>query len=256
MVQGIHNWLVEHPIAQNVIVNVCVGIVLLLGAAYWKLIVEFSKIQPQRLGTWVRKARLSTNKNKLAMLRRSDRDSRFALRILLGRLIFPFLWLGMMLFALSIALFRILQPTRVVLSYHRDPLLQILENRIGQFIWLLIPLLLLLRSCLQILSSASEYANMEDAQSRLIVKIATLKEELDLPRISEASREDSNVHLPEPEEFDHKTYLPGVRVRHPKYGEGVVLDTQGLEDYRNVTVQFERHGIKKLVEKYAQLKII
>jgi DNA helicase-2/ATP-dependent DNA helicase PcrA len=45
----------------------------------------------------------------------------------------------------------------------------------------------------------------------------------------------------------------GDRVRHPKYGEGVVFQREGDGDEAKVTVQFYSSGLKKLVEKYAQL---
>jgi DNA helicase-2/ATP-dependent DNA helicase PcrA len=45
----------------------------------------------------------------------------------------------------------------------------------------------------------------------------------------------------------------GDRVRHPKYGEGVVFQREGDGDEAKVTVQFHSSGLKKLVEKYAQL---
>ena len=45
----------------------------------------------------------------------------------------------------------------------------------------------------------------------------------------------------------------GDRVRHPKYGEGVVFHREGDGDEAKVTVQFHSSGLKKLVEKYAQL---
>ncbi len=45
----------------------------------------------------------------------------------------------------------------------------------------------------------------------------------------------------------------GDRVRHPKYGEGVVFHREGDGDEAKITVQFHSFGIKKLVEKYAQL---
>jgi len=46
----------------------------------------------------------------------------------------------------------------------------------------------------------------------------------------------------------------GSRVRHPKYGEGTVFRREGDGDDAKITVQFQQHGVKKLVEKYAQLK--
>jgi DNA helicase-2/ATP-dependent DNA helicase PcrA len=44
----------------------------------------------------------------------------------------------------------------------------------------------------------------------------------------------------------------GDRVRHPKYGEGVVYHREGDGEDAKITVQFHSFGIKKLVEKYAQ----
>jgi len=46
----------------------------------------------------------------------------------------------------------------------------------------------------------------------------------------------------------------GQRVRHPKYGEGTVFRREGEGEDAKVTVQFQRFGIKKLVEKFAQLE--
>jgi DNA helicase-2/ATP-dependent DNA helicase PcrA len=45
----------------------------------------------------------------------------------------------------------------------------------------------------------------------------------------------------------------GDRVRHPKYGEGVVYHREGDGEDAKITVQFPSVGLKKLVEKYAQL---
>ncbi|HEY6308147.1 MAG TPA: UvrD-helicase domain-containing protein [Candidatus Angelobacter sp.] len=49
-------------------------------------------------------------------------------------------------------------------------------------------------------------------------------------------------------------FWPGQRVRHPKYGEGVVYRREGDGENAKLTVQFPRFGLKKLVEKYAQLE--
>jgi DNA helicase-2/ATP-dependent DNA helicase PcrA len=46
----------------------------------------------------------------------------------------------------------------------------------------------------------------------------------------------------------------GARVRHPKYGEGVVFAREGDGEDAKLTVQFNSHGMKKLVEKFAQLE--
>ena len=51
-------------------------------------------------------------------------------------------------------------------------------------------------------------------------------------------------------------FRQGSRVRHPKYGEGTVFRREGDGDDAKITVQFQQHGVKKLVEKFAQLEAL
>jgi DNA helicase II / ATP-dependent DNA helicase PcrA len=46
----------------------------------------------------------------------------------------------------------------------------------------------------------------------------------------------------------------GQRVRHAKYGEGTVLLREGDGEDAKLTVLFQKHGVKKLMEKFANLK--
>ena len=62
----------------------------------------------------------------------------------------------------------------------------------------------------------------------------------------------SKVPVEEPK--GKKGFRPGQKVRHPKYGEGTVYQREGEGDEAKITVQFPRFGLKKLVEKYAQLE--
>ena len=48
----------------------------------------------------------------------------------------------------------------------------------------------------------------------------------------------------------------GQRVRHSKYGEGTVLIREGSGEDAKLTVMFHRHGLKKLMEKFANLRKI
>ncbi len=48
----------------------------------------------------------------------------------------------------------------------------------------------------------------------------------------------------------------GQRVRHAKYGEGTVLMREGDGEDAKLTVMFNRHGMKKLIEKFANLEKI
>jgi DNA helicase II / ATP-dependent DNA helicase PcrA len=49
------------------------------------------------------------------------------------------------------------------------------------------------------------------------------------------------------------TVNPGARVRHPKYGVGLVLKREGSGDDAKLTVTFPGYGAKKFVAKFAQL---
>ncbi len=46
----------------------------------------------------------------------------------------------------------------------------------------------------------------------------------------------------------------GTVVEHPKYGTGTIVRREGEGDDAKIVVSFQRHGLKKLVEKYAGLR--
>jgi len=46
----------------------------------------------------------------------------------------------------------------------------------------------------------------------------------------------------------------GTVIEHPKYGTGTIVRREGEGDDAKIVVSFQRHGLKKLVEKYAGLK--
>ncbi|MBZ5728752.1 MAG: UvrD-helicase domain-containing protein [Acidobacteriia bacterium] len=46
----------------------------------------------------------------------------------------------------------------------------------------------------------------------------------------------------------------GMTVEHPKYGKGTVVRREGDGENAKITVNFQRFGLKKLVERYARLK--
>jgi DNA helicase-2/ATP-dependent DNA helicase PcrA len=60
--------------------------------------------------------------------------------------------------------------------------------------------------------------------------------------------------VPVEEPSGKRGFRPGQKVRHPKYGEGTVYQREGDGEDAKITVQFPRFGLKKLVEKYAQLE--
>ncbi len=64
-----------------------------------------------------------------------------------------------------------------------------------------------------------------------------------------------NVPKLAPEEpTGRRGFRPGQKVKHPKYGEGTVYQREGDGEDAKITVQFPRFGLKKLVERYAQLE--
>jgi DNA helicase-2/ATP-dependent DNA helicase PcrA len=56
------------------------------------------------------------------------------------------------------------------------------------------------------------------------------------------------------EPIGKRGFRPGQKVKHPKYGEGTVYRREGDGEEAKITVQFPRFGLKKLVERYAQLE--
>lgn len=64
----------------------------------------------------------------------------------------------------------------------------------------------------------------------------------------------SRPQVPVEESRSSTHFRPGQRVRHPKFGEGVVYQREGEGESAKITVQFPRFGLKKLVEKYAGLE--
>jgi DNA helicase-2/ATP-dependent DNA helicase PcrA len=51
-----------------------------------------------------------------------------------------------------------------------------------------------------------------------------------------------------------KGLMKGSRVRHGKYGEGQVILREGDGEDAKLTVHFQKFGVKKLIEKFAQLE--
>jgi DNA helicase-2/ATP-dependent DNA helicase PcrA len=49
--------------------------------------------------------------------------------------------------------------------------------------------------------------------------------------------------------------LIGARVRHPTYGVGTIVAVEGDEGDRKFTVSFSDHGVKKLMERFANLQL-
>jgi DNA helicase-2/ATP-dependent DNA helicase PcrA len=87
--------------------------------------------------------------------------------------------------------------------------------------------------------------------SRFVEEIpAAALEELSPPR---AVRPTIFGH--EPEDEPSQPLVRGRRVRHPRYGYGVILAQEGSGDETRLTVYFDRAGKKKFVARYADLTL-
>jgi DNA helicase II / ATP-dependent DNA helicase PcrA len=48
----------------------------------------------------------------------------------------------------------------------------------------------------------------------------------------------------------------GTRIRHPRFGLGTILRTEGEGDDLKLTISFMSHGLKKMIAKYAELEVV
>jgi DNA helicase-2/ATP-dependent DNA helicase PcrA len=52
-----------------------------------------------------------------------------------------------------------------------------------------------------------------------------------------------------------KPFGSGSTILHPKYGRGTVMKREGDGDDAKLTVSFPKYGLKKLIEKFAGIKV-
>jgi DNA helicase-2/ATP-dependent DNA helicase PcrA len=58
------------------------------------------------------------------------------------------------------------------------------------------------------------------------------------------------------DEIDIYGFCMGQRVRHPKFGQGTVVDHEGKNDRARVHVRFDVYGSKWLALAYANLEAV
>jgi DNA helicase-2/ATP-dependent DNA helicase PcrA len=49
---------------------------------------------------------------------------------------------------------------------------------------------------------------------------------------------------------------PGIKVRHPTFGIGIVRRSEGRGEQEKLTIQFTRAGMKKLIRRFANLEVV
>jgi DNA helicase-2/ATP-dependent DNA helicase PcrA len=88
--------------------------------------------------------------------------------------------------------------------------------------------------------------------SRFVAEIPAKALERD-ERHAEAPSLRPTIFSREPEPEEEAPLSRGRRVRHPRYGYGVILAQEGSGDQMRLTVYFDRAGKKKFVARYADL---
>lgn len=89
--------------------------------------------------------------------------------------------------------------------------------------------------------------------SRFIYEIpAELKHEI---RLHNTSNYQNNTHQPTAKQTGTSFQL-GQHIKHPKFGEGVILNFEGNKESGRVQVRFYEHGVKWLLCQYAKLETI
>jgi hypothetical protein len=131
----------------------------------------------------------------------------------------------------------------------------IFETRIGQMLYGSTPVFLVLALVINLQNFIRSYVNFPQVEIKLLGRIKTLHKDI------EHSIEETIPNNPvngDPEVGRERTnpFSPRVRVRHPQYGQGVILNSEGTDDDEVLTVQFPRYGIKKVLLKNSQLEYL
>lgn len=99
-----------------------------------------------------------------------------------------------------------------------------------------------------------EHLQIEHKRKAKLIKSEKIERRKEKRPIIEAEFEDSQIEVWDSElEISWKK---GVKVRHPKFGEGVVEKVEGSEDKIKLVVKFKSGDKKKLMAKHARLEII
>src|SRR5690242_6492168 len=91
------------------------------------------------------------------------------------------------------------------------------------------------------------------AEGHLVSRAATLRRQLGAaPNVAVAA---APGRRPEPQGVAEALFQPGDRVRHAKFGEGIVVNAAPRGEDFEVTVAFKgSYGVKKLLQSFAPLE--
>jgi DNA helicase-2/ATP-dependent DNA helicase PcrA len=75
------------------------------------------------------------------------------------------------------------------------------------------------------------------------------------PHISRRGRSETRPHKRETVQTESR-YRTGQRVKHPSFGEGMIIESKGSGDDETVVIAFEGAGVKRLAANMVELKVL
>ena len=261
MMYRLHAWLMFHTITRELLEAIIVALLLIPVNVYGKSILALFKVPPEHLTGWWRKARLDAASSELSSLIRAHSEPDYKLLKVLGYVTLTFAYLGFMLLNITVLLAALVIPTQPLYPSTTVNAVStvILRSRSWQIMYFTLPFDLMMFQLYRLIFFTLKLTRFEVEKQNLLKKVNRLRQSVvrsDLSSAKRANHETSGVvSTALYEENVRKLPSEGTRVMHPKYGEGVIVRRDGYGDLAKVTVQFEV-GLRKLVEKFAQLEII
>ena len=83
-----------------------------------------------------------------------------------------------------------------------------------------------------------------------------LRQEPEKRVVRPLSRLEKAIHSPTAPNIEIPDIKPGMRIRHARFGEGVVIAMEGADGNVKATINFDNFGQKQLLLKFAKLQII
>ena len=83
-----------------------------------------------------------------------------------------------------------------------------------------------------------------------------LRQEPEKRVVRPLSRLEKAIHSPTAPNIEIPDIKPGMRIRHARFGEGVVIAMEGADGNVKATINFDNFGQKQLLLKFAKLQIV
>ena len=97
------------------------------------------------------------------------------------------------------------------------------------------------------------YLNTNSETNNFVSKVAVS----DVHKFVNAIKEkQKNMFVSNGDKKDYSKFVVGVKVSHPKFGEGTIIDNSELESKKCIKIEFEDFGVKNLIVDFAPIEIL